>query len=179
MHGAGIRKTQHSIREAVMLLISIAALGCTESHNDYADLALNNDERRRLAKLQTLFKDTRERIGNVYLALDSGKIYRSREENGVIVAWDLVVLPLGGYPAFLTTGGTTTVEEWDGYLVFVICDSAIGAGGGCQRGGTFRTRDGVAWECKSGGASTRANSYPSGKEPFPWKPCVVEMSLAD
>lgn len=36
------------------------------------------------------------------LAREKCKIYRSREEHGVIVAWDLVDLPRDGYPTLLS-----------------------------------------------------------------------------
>ena len=136
------------------LLGALALAACTEARNDYAELALNEAERAKVAKLQTLFKDTRERVGNVYLAADGCKVYRSREESGAIVAWDLVELAQQGYPSLLTGCSSMTVEEWDGYLVFRVCQQAIGAGGGCQRGGLFRTRDGVTWECASGAVSS-------------------------
>lgn len=139
----------------VMLLTACANL--QEGKNDYADWALSSEERFHLKRLQALFADRRVRVGNSYLASDTCKVYRSREEHGAIVAWELVDLPRGGYPAFLAGCGGMSMDpgvDEDGYLYFRLCEMAIGAGGGCQRGGHYRTRDGVTWECE--GANARS-----------------------
>lgn len=55
------------------------------------------------------------------------------------------VLKTGFYLMPLVCTGQSIREE-DGYVIAVLENRAIGAGGGNTSGGTYRTRDGVAWE---------------------------------
>lgn len=61
--------------------------------------------------------------------------------------WEKAALDYGQgqYPRFLT--GCTTTDYWvEGeWLIVKTCAQAIGAGGGCARAGTFRSRDGKKW----------------------------------
>jgi hypothetical protein len=126
-------------------------MGCEESRNDYKELALSPQELAKAVRLQRLFEDRRVRVGTVYVANEGCKVYRSREQHGVIVAWDMIELPRTGYPALLTGCSGMSMEpatREDGYLYFRLCQMAFGAGGGCQRGGHFRTQDGATWECE-------------------------------
>lgn len=48
------------------------------------------------------------------------------------------------YP--LSSSGTYDIDSDEGYIYVNICRWAMGAGGGCQGGGYFRTSNGIDWE---------------------------------
>lgn len=80
-----------------------------------------------------------------FLALSGCDLYRRAPE---ATTWDSVSLPFGPgeYPRFMTVCTRASITLEDGAAVVSICAQAIGAGGGCGRAGTFRSRDGTTWE---------------------------------
>ena len=115
----------------------------------------------------------------VAIAADSGLVYRG-SPNGRPLAlmvhdckvYDLADVPRKGgkRPAVLTTEfypwpTVCARESIKADSVFVIVQlgrTGIGAGGCCATGGTYRSRDGRAWEREGGGKWTRvgADSVP-------------------
>lgn len=94
----------------------------------------------------------------VDVALDGCDLYRTARGTS---GWTAVALPFapGQYPRFITACSRANAEVVDGLLYVSICAQAIGAGGGCGRAGTFRSRDATTWE--------RHNAHPSSaKEPL-------------
>ena len=82
--------------------------------------------------------------GHFYIAFSGCDVYQSAPDSRV---WNKVALIYkeGSYAKILT--GCTHTDSWrdDAWLYISTCAQAIGAGGGCARGGTFRTQDGIQW----------------------------------
>jgi len=81
----------------------------------------------------------------VILGAAGCKLYRARLAHQDIIGWDVTLAADWGatYPAFMTAC-TRESLSWDGkYVKVFFCAQAIGAGGGCTNGGTYRSRTGA------------------------------------
>ena len=58
------------------------------------------------------------------------------------------VLTTDFYLGFTVCTRQSLIKEGD-YAIASLCRQAVGAGGGCASGGTYRTRDGEKWEKQS------------------------------
>ena len=80
------------------------------------------------------------------LGLSDCKIYRAKiDENKDIVGWDVTLAAdwAASTPAFLT-GCVEESLKWDGkYVRVYLCARTIGAGGGCNNGGDYRSFTGA------------------------------------
>jgi len=73
------------------------------------------------------------------------KLYRARYDHQDIAGWQVTLAADWGatYPAFMTACLDESLS-WDGkYVKVYFCARAIGAGGGCTNGGTYRSRTGA------------------------------------
>jgi hypothetical protein len=76
-------------------------------------------------------------------------VYRAYTDNQQISGWRVVLRSDWGqssYPKFLTGCVDERMQLKRGYVLVDMCARAIGAGGGCNGGGRYRSRDGEKWQ---------------------------------
>jgi hypothetical protein len=139
-------------RVVFLVLLCLVGLGCKEP---IEKLTLSPEERERVLQLHTFAADTRERVpadageGGRWVAASNCKVFRSLETQGVVYGWERVDLPTQEIPRALLVGACVreSVQRLeDGFVYVSFCGMLIGAGGGCQMTGHYRTRDGTHWE---------------------------------
>jgi hypothetical protein len=76
--------------------------------------------------------------------LDNCILYKAQFENGQISGWKAALGAdwAGTYPAFLTACMDETLHYRNREVHVYLCARAIGAGGGCNNGGYYRSRSG-------------------------------------
>lgn len=115
----------------------------TYIYSTYQSITSNIDQRQR-EKITALNRWREKGLEDFDIAFKSCVLYTAPTGTD---DWEKAALDYGQgqYPRFLT--GCTTTDYWvEGeWLIVKTCAQAIGAGGGCGRYGTFKTRDGKEW----------------------------------
>jgi len=81
-------------------------------------------------------------------------VYRAEIAHEDIVGWKAVLGADWGasYPKFMTVCTRQSIAYDGKYVTVLLCAQAIGAGGGCANGGSYRSRDGEhRWQYARGG----------------------------
>jgi hypothetical protein len=79
-------------------------------------------------------------------------VYKAVTKDQQIVDWRVVLRSDWGqesYPKFMTGCVDEHLKYRAPYVLVDMCARAIGAGGGCNGGGTYRSRDGEHWQFQS------------------------------
>jgi hypothetical protein len=79
-------------------------------------------------------------------------VYKAVTRDQQISDWRVVLRSDWGqssYPKFLTGCVDEHLFYKNGFVRVDMCARAIGAGGGCNGGGTYRSRDGEKWQVES------------------------------
>jgi hypothetical protein len=83
-------------------------------------------------------------------------VYKAVTQDSQIASWRVVLRSDWGqssYPKFLTGCVDEHMKYAGGFVVIDMCARAIGAGGGCNGGGLYRSRDGERWQIQSDGGA--------------------------
>jgi predicted small lipoprotein YifL len=76
-------------------------------------------------------------------------VYKAVTKDQQIVDWRVILRSDWGqqsYPKFMTACVDEHLKYSAPYVLVDMCARAIGAGGGCNGGGTYRSRDGERWQ---------------------------------
>lgn len=79
-------------------------------------------------------------------------VYKAVTRDQQIADWRVVLRSDWGqssYPKFLTACVDQHLQYKKGFVMVDMCARAIGAGGGCNGGGTYRSRDGEKWQVET------------------------------
>lgn len=139
-----------TISFTLLLFSGLLVSGCKD---DIEKMELSEKEKARVIQIQNPFGVNLIRFSvlgekePVSLGMKDCKIYRAKNEQGVVTGWEQSLNAI--YLSF--TACTRQSIEYDGqYVKVFICEQAIGAGGGCAAGGNYRSRDGKLWEKLNG-----------------------------
>jgi hypothetical protein len=83
-------------------------------------------------------------------------VYKAVTRDQQIADWRVVLRSDWGqssYPKFLTACVDEHLQYKNGFVMVDMCARAIGAGGGCNGGGTYRSRDGEKWQVETNASS--------------------------
>lgn len=87
--------------------------------------------------------------GHFYIAFAGCDVYQTASGSPI---WNKVALKYrkGSYAKILTACDRTDSWQDEEWLYVSTCAQALGAGGGCGRGDTFKTQDGIQWFRREG-----------------------------
>ena len=132
-------RTDRPLAVVAALLASTVLAACT--HVPYV---VSKDDQERFGK-NLITVTLPKRADPLILGASDCKLYRAKIEHQDIVGWDVTLAAdwAARTPAFLT-GCMDESLSWDGkYVRVYFCARTIGAGGGCNNGGYYRSRTGA------------------------------------
>jgi hypothetical protein len=139
----------HIVRTAALLLGSGALFigaGCAAR----APYEISSHDRERFVDIARV--DRSAGRAPLIFGLSDCTVYKAVTKDQQIDDWRVILRSDWGetsYPKFMTACMDEHMNYRAGFLFINMCARAIGAGGGCNGGGHYRSRDGESWQVEN------------------------------
>ena len=139
------------VSRIVVLCFAVLITACAD---DIEKLKLSEEEKVRVLQLQNPFGENYVKFAvtgeaqPVLLGLQQCKVYRAKQELGVVTEWVRETALDTFYPLWSACSQEGLRQDGQ-YILLSFCKTPLSAGGGCAGGGgSFRSLNGKDWQLK-------------------------------